>query len=322
MTRVLSGMRPTGELHLGNILGALQNWVALQEKYECYYMIADYHFLTTDYEKTQDLQDQIEAMTRDFLAAGLRPDIAVLFRQSDVPEHALLHLLLSMIVPLSWLERNPTYKEQLRELKTRQIHTYGFLGYPVLQAADILLYRAELVPVGEDQLAHLELCRELVRRFHALYQKEVFVEPQPKISLTPKILGLDGRKMSKSYQNAISLSDQGRALEEKIMSMFTDPEKIRKDDPGNPDGCVVYSFHAIYTKESKEIAADCRAGKIGCVHCKKNLYASMSRQLQPLWEKRREAEKEDVQAILKEGAKKAKRVAQATLEKVRGAMGL
>lgn len=320
--RILSGMRPTGRLHLGNLLGALRNWVELQEGHDGYFMVADWHMLTTDYHQTGPLREAVREMVLDFLAAGLDPGKSVIFLQSHVKAHAELYLLLSMIVPLSWLERNPSYKEQLRELKTREIRTHGFLGYPVLQAADILVYRGEGVPVGEDQEAHLELTREIARRFNHLYEN-VFPEPKTLKSPTPKIPGLDARKMSKSYGNTIDLGDRGEALKQKVMAMFTDPKKIRKDDPGNPDGCVVYAFHAVYTKEdAPQIEQDCRAGKIGCVACKKNLLDHMAPALEPLWTRRDALKKEDVDGLLEEGCQKARIEAEKTLHLVRRAMKL
>lgn len=320
--RILSGMRPTGRLHLGNLLGALKNWVELQEDHEGYYMVADWHMLTTDYHETGALRASVREMMLDFLAAGLDPRKSVIFLQSHVKAHAELYLLLSMTVPLSWLERNPTYKEQLRELKAREIRTHGFLGYPVLQAADILLYRGEGVPVGEDQEAHLELTREIARRFNHLYGA-VFPEPQTLKSPTPKIPGVDRRKMSKSYGNTIDLGDRGEALKQKVMGMFTDPRKIRKDDPGNPDGCVVYAFHRVYTQEeAPQIEQDCRAGSIGCVACKKSLLARMAPALEPLWRRRDALKKEDVDGLLEEGCQKARIEAEKTLHLVRRAMKL
>lgn len=331
---ILSGMRPTGRLHLGNVLGALSNWVRLQNESdtECYYMVADWHALTTDYQDTSEIESNIEEMVIDWLIVGLDPKKSVIFRQSYMKEHAELFLLLSMITPLSWLERNPTYKEQMLELKEKDISTHGFLGYPVLQAADILIYRASHVPVGEDQLPHLELTREIARRFNFLYQKPVFIEPQSILSESPKVLGVDGKKMSKSYDNCIYLADNESELKKKINSMFTDPLKIRADDHGhpkpcqeNPTGCVVFSLHEIYEGSKAKVderEKGCRGGTLGCVKCKKELFEEMNPVLKPLREKREVLSKNKgaVQEILIEGTHRAEKVASQTLKDVREAI--
>jgi tryptophanyl-tRNA synthetase len=322
---ILSGMRPTGTLHLGNYFGALVNWVRLQNhgSYECYYMIADWHALTTDYEDTRQLKNNIFEVAKCFLAAGLEPEKSTIFVQSWVKEHCELALLLSMIVPLSWLERNPTYKEQLRELKGRELHTHGFLGYPVLQAADIILYKASYVPVGEDQLPHIELTREIVRRFNYIYKTNIFKEPQPLLTPQQKVLGLDGRKMSKSYNNCIYLSDTKDKLKEKISSMFTDPQKIHIDDKGHPEGCVVFSFYQLLAKEKSTLREkECKEGKIGCVACKNELVVIFDNFLSPIREKyySLEQKKDYLYDILKEGSKKAKNKAEQTMEEVREAI--
>jgi len=321
--RILSGMRPSGKLHLGHFEGVLKYWAKLQDEYECYYEIADLHALTTDYQNTSEIKENIREMMVDWLCLGLDPEKSALFIQSEVPEHSELHLLLSMIVPLPWLERCPTYKEQLKQIKDKDLSTYGFLGYPVLQAADILLYKANAVPVGEDQLPHLELTREIARRFNYLYQKKVFPEPGPLLTKTPKIPGIDGRKMSKSYHNCIYLSDSKKVVREKVMQMFTDPKRIHKKDKGHPEGCVVFAFQEIYNKEKASIIKkDCLSAKIGCTDCKKILAEKLVKSLEPLLEKRKEfvAQPELIDDILNEGRKKAGETARRTLQEVKEAM--
>lgn len=322
--RILSGMRPTGRLHLGNYHGALENFVRLQDEYECFFMIADWHALTTNYENTSSIREHTRELAIDFLSAGLDPERCTIFVQSDVKEHAELHLLFSMIVPLGWLERVPTYKEQLRQLEGRQIANYGFLGYPVLQSADIAVYRAEAVPVGEDQIPHLELTREIVRRFNSLY-KPVFPEPVPLLTKASLLPGVDNRKMSKSYGNSILMADEPKVVSEKVRAMVTDPGRIRKNDPGNPEICTVYAFHKVYSPEEQtEIAAACRAGTIGCVECKRRLADKLEQYWAPKREKRMELEKRPhlVDEVLAEGAKKARAAAKETLELTREAIGL
>lgn len=316
-------MRPSGKLHVGNYLGALQNWVQLQDEYECFYMVADWHALTTEYENTENIKEDTLQMVMDWVAAGLDPEKSAIFVQSSMPQHAELYLLLSMNVPLSWLERNPTYKEQLKEVKTRDLHTYGFLGYPVLQAADILLYKARAVPVGEDQLAHLELTREMVRRFHHIYKTNIFQEPQPLLTHAQKVLGVDNRKMSKSYDNAILLSASQDETKARVRQMITDPQKIKKGDPGHPEICNVFTFHKTFSSENApQIEKDCRSGALGCVDCKNKLADNLSMALLPLREKRKELEAEPkrVQDVLEEGRKKANHAADKTMEEVRSAM--
>ncbi len=320
--RIFSGMRPTGRLHLGNYLGALENWVQLQDEYECYYGIVDLHALTTDYEDTSRIRENVRQLAIDFLSAGLDPEKSVILVQSHVKEHAELHLLLSMITPLGWLERVPTYKEQLRQLEGRDLTNYGFLGYPVLQAADISLYKADTVPVGEDQLPHLELCREIVRRFNHLYG-EVLLEPQAKLNKVQLLPGVDGRKMSKSYGNEIPLGAEPEEVRARILSMITDPQRQRRNDPGRPEVCVAYTYHGIFNEpETQEISTECRRAGIGCVDCKKRLAERVIEATQLVREKRRqlEAHPELVDEILFEGARKARKVAQETLEEVREAM--
>lgn len=271
--RVLSGMRPTGKLHLGHLVGALDNWVRLQDQYDCYFFVADWHALTTDYAETSNVKQNIMEMMYDMLAAGLDPEKAVLFIQSHVPQHAELHLLLSMITPLGWLERVPTYKEQRENIKDKDLGTYGFLGYPVLQSADILMYKADYVPVGEDQVPHIELTREIARRFNMFYagkREYVLPEPQPLLTSMPKLPGTDGRKMSKSYGNAILLSEPEPEIRQKLKTMVTDPARVRRTDPGNPQVCPVYSLHKIFSSQETiaNVEKGCTTASIGCIECK------------------------------------------------------
>lgn len=322
---ILSGMRPTGALHLGNYFGALENWVRLQDEYDCFFFIADYHALTTGYENTADFKDNITNLVIDWLAAGLSPEKSTFFLQSSVKEHAELHLLFSMNVPLSWLYRCPTYKDQLSQIKEKNIATYGFLGYPCLQGADILMYKAGFVPVGEDQLPHIELTREIARRFNFLYNCEVFPEPQPLLTKAKVLPGLDGRKMSKSYNNTIALSDSPEIVKKKIMSMITDPARIHKTDPGHPEVCSVFAYHKLFSEnEITEVERDCRNGEIGCVACKKKLAQNVSEMLTPIYERRQEWLKrpDDIRDIIIEGNKKARLVAEQTMSEVRKAMNI
>ena len=324
MKRILSGMQPSGKLHLGNYFGALKNWVDLQEEFECFFFIADWHALSSLYEDPRLIKNFSYEMTVDWLSAGLDPEKSTLFLQAKIPEHAELHLMFSMMVPVPWLERNPTYKEKQEEVKKVDMSTYGFLGYPVLQAADIVLYRADFVPVGIDQAPHLELSREIVRRFHNLYKKKVFIEPDAKISDIPKLNGLDGRKMSKSYDNAIFLSDTEKEVTKKVKQMLTDPARARRDDPGDPDVCNLYPFHKIYSPQSMqdEVAESCRSAKIGCGDCKNMLTETMLEGMRPIMEKRNEIVKKpnDVEEIIAEGTKKAQLVATSTLDRAKQAM--
>ncbi len=321
--RVLSGFRPTGPLHVGHLVGALENWVRLQETHDCFFAIADWHALTSEYGDTTHLKDDVFEMAVDWLAAGLDPERCTLFVQSSVPEHAELHLLLSMIVPVPWLERVPTYKEQQQQIAQRDLTNYGFLGYPVLQAADILIYRAELVPVGEDQLSHLELCREIARRFNALYGP-VFPEPQALMTRVPRLPGTDGRKMSKSYGNAVNLGDPPDAVRSKILTMVTDPARKRRSDPGNPDVCPVFDFHkAFSSKETIDMVnVECRRAGIGCIDCKTRLLEHLEPALRPFQERRARLRGETarVREILASGARKARAEARETMERVRTAM--
>lgn len=324
--RVLSGMRPTGRLHLGHLFGALGNWRKLQDEYECFFFIADWHALTTDYASPGGIKEYTLEVAIDWLAAGIDPERSTLFVQSSLPEHAELHLLLSMITPLPWLERVPTYKEQMQELRDKDLNTYGFLGYPLLQAADILIYKADYVPVGEDQLPHIELCREIARRFNHLY-KSVFVEPQALLTEFPRIPGTDGRKMSKSYGNAIYLSDPPEGIKAKIKPMVTDPARKRRWDPGNPDVCPVYDLHRVFTPKGEResyVVPGCRTASIGCLDCKGVLLKYMIPALQPISEKRHELaqQPEVVREILEEGTRRARKVASETLAEVKEAIGV
>lgn len=355
---VFSAMRPTGRLHLGNYWGALKNWIALTQDYKCYFSVADWHMLTTGYGDTSRLQENSREMVLDWLAAGLDPEKCVIFKQSAVPEHAELALMLSMVTPLSSLENNPTWKEQLQELsKTKlsrlsdlpgeiaagsadkahalgavaqetskyELRTYGFLGYPVLQAADILLYRGAKVPVGQDQLPHLELSREIARKFNNAFGP-VFPEPQPLLTPTPRVPGLDARKMSKSYDNAVDLLETPESLKTKVGLMYTDPKKIRANDPGHPEGCVVFALHRLYGTPDfvAKREVECREGKLGCMSCKKDLLAEFEPPFENFRKNRRlyESNPKLVDHILEEGARKARAVAQKTMEDVRRAMRL
>ncbi|GJL79794.1 MAG: tryptophan--tRNA ligase [Nitrospinaceae bacterium] len=322
--RILSGMQPSGKLHLGNYHGALKNWLALQEDYDCFYFVADWHALTTLYEKPHLIKQFSFEVAVDWLASGLDPEKCTLFVQSEIPEHAELHLLLSMIVPVPWLERNPTYKEKQGEIKNVDMSSYGFLGYPVLQTADVVLYKADFVPVGIDQAPHLEISREIVRRFHNLYKKKVFVEPAAKISEIPKLNGIDGRKMSKSYNNAIYLSDTEKEITKKVKGMLTDPQRARREDPGEPDVCNLFPFHKLYSSKEmqEEIIPACRTAQIGCGDCKLKLVDSMLAGMRPIMEKRQEiaAKPKEVKEILRAGTEKAGKVANATLREVKQCM--
>ncbi len=322
--RILSGMQPSGPLHLGNFHGALKNWVSMQDSFDCFFFIADLHSLTTLYEDPQLLKKYSFEVAVDWLSSGLDPEKCTLFVQSEIPEHAELHLILSMMVPVPWLERNPTYKEKQDEVKNVDMSSYGFLGYPVLQTADIILYKANAVPVGIDQVPHLELSREIIRRFNKLYKKKVFVEPEAKISDVPKLNGIDGRKMSKSYNNAIFLSDSEKDIIKKVKGMLTDPARGRRDDPGDPDVCNLFPMHKIYsTKEmQEEIISACKSADIGCGDCKQKLVDNMLEKMLPCMEKRKEiaAKPKEVYEILRAGTEKAKMVAQATLLEAKTAM--
>lgn len=322
-TRVLSGMQPSGLMHLGNLLGAVENWKTLQTQHECFFFVADWHALTTNYADTSRLKEFSRELLIDWLAAGIDPNRATVFIQSSVPEHAILHLLLSMIIPIPWLERNPTYKEKQEEIRERDLSTYGFLGYPVLQSADILLYKPDLVPVGKDQLPHLELTRELARRFNNLYTP-VFPEPKEHLTQFPKVLGTDGRKMSKSYGNTINVSDTEPEVRQKLKTMVTDPARIRRTDKGNPDVCPVYDFHKIFSSQKviKQVDTDCRTAAIGCIDCKRLLADAMVERFSPMWERRATltAHPGQIKEIVESGRQRASTMASKTLTEVKDAM--
>jgi tryptophanyl-tRNA synthetase len=321
--RILSGMRPTGPLHLGNLHGALSNWVNMQEQYDCFFFIADWHALTSDYEDTGNISKYVRNMLIDWLSAGLLPDKSTLFIQSLIKEHAELFLILSMITPVPWLERNPTYKDQIVQLDNKDLSTFGFLGYPVLQAADIIMYKAYGVPVGVDQVPHVEITREIARRFNYFYG-DVFPEPESILTQTPKILGIDRRKMSKSYNNAIFLSDSPEEIGAKVAKMLTDPQRARKSDPGNPDVCNVYEFHKLYSDKQtvERINQECRTAEIGCVECKKIMARNLINALEPMREKRAyyETRPQLVDDIIEDGCEKARKVARKTMAEVRAAI--
>jgi len=323
--RILSGMRPTGKLHLGHWVGALDNWVNLQKEYDCFFMVADWHALMSEYENTKAIPEYAIDNVIDWLASGIDPERATLFIQSQVPQHCQLHMIFSCLVPLGWLERCPTYKEQLREAKTRDLNTYGFLGYPVLQAADILLYKAERVPVGEDQLPHLELTREISRRFNSLYKKEVFPEAEALLTKFPRLLGLDGRKMSKSYNNTINLSDSADEIKKKASTMITDPQRIKLTDPGHPQICNVYAYYSTFIPEMKKEVYDwCTNAKIGCIECKKRMAEGLIKKLEPFTSRRAELakDKDKVIKMLSKGREKATELASQTIKEAEAAMGL
>jgi tryptophanyl-tRNA synthetase len=322
--RVLSGMQPSGLMHLGNHLGALENWKSLQDQYECYFFVADWHALSTNYADTSRIREFSRELLIDWLAAGINPERSTVFIQSRIPEHAVLHLLLSMMTPISWLERNPTYREKQEEIKEKDLSTYGFLGYPVLQAADILLYKPDFVPVGKDQLPHLELTRELARRFNDIYKTQVFPEPKEHLTKFPKVMGTDGRKMSKSYGNTINLSDAEPVVRQKLKTMVTDPARVRRNDPGNPDICPVYDFHKIYSPQATQdqINKDCRTAAIGCIDCKKLVADRIFERMTPVWDARGRLSKDPayLNDIVTEGSNRAGEVAKATLHDVNEAM--
>jgi len=353
-------MRPTGKLHLGNLVGALQNWVKLQEQYDSFHFVADWHMLTTGYENTLDLRQDTWEMVADWLACGLDPVKATFFVQSRLPEHAELHLLFSMVTPLGWLERVPTYKEQLENIKDHDINTYGFLGYPLLQAADILMYKANAVPVGEDQVPHVELTREVARRFNLVFGtthggesakldgkayreqsvqgkaemvqrelvklKPIFPEPEALLTSAPRLPGTDGRKMSKSYKNAIFLTDAADVVSKKLATMVTDPARKRRSDPGNPDICPVFDLHKIFSAPESidRINRECRTAAIGCLDCKKLVAGHMNAFLAPIQQKRKPLEQNPqlVWDILEDGTERARKVAQRTMAEVRNAVHL
>jgi len=321
--RILSGIRPTGKLHLGHWVGVLSNWVKLQQDYECFFMVADWHALMSEYKNSGLIKDNIIDNVADWLAWGIDPEKSVIFVQSEVSEHAELFMFFSMIVPLGMLYRCPTFKEQMVALKEKDVNTYAFLGYPALQAADILLYNSHSVPVGEDQLPHLELTREIARKFHHIYNCDIFNEPKSILTPVPKLLGSDGRKMSKSYNNCIDLDEDKKTLEKKILSMVTDTARVKKDDPGHPDVCNVFSYHKCFNSDSEvEIRDWCENAKKGCVDCKKVLLGSLVDIFESKQKKKKEIlkDKSYILSILKEGKAKAGVVASDTLVRVRKAV--
>ena len=316
-------MRPTGRLHLGNFVGALDNWVRMQDEYQCIYGIVDYHALTSEYADVDKISQNVLDVAIDWLASGIDPEKSTIMIQSLVPEHAELHVLLSMIVPVAWLERVPTYKEQIQQLREKDLSTYGFLGYPLLQAADILVYKADTVPVGEDQVAHIELCREIARRFNHFYGP-VFPEPQAQLTKATRLPGTDGRKMSKSYRNEIQLSEDPKSISQKIMTMVTDPARVRRTDPGNPEVCPVFDYHKLFTDAEGQqwVREGCTTAGIGCTDCKQRLLSTMLPVIEPLYEKRKELEQspDRVKELLIEGSAKAQSIARKTMGEVRQAM--
>ncbi len=325
MKRILSGLRPTGKVHIGNYFGALSNWVKLQKDYECFYEIADWHVLTTDYENTQNLKEYIVEAVCDWISVGIDPEKSCVFVQSQVKEHAELSLLFGMLISVSRLERNPTLKEQIKELGLDENISFGHLGYPVLQASDILVYKADLVPVGEDQLPHIEITREIARRFNYLYGK-TFPIPEPVLTPTPRVPGIDGRaKMSKSLNNALFVDDEPDEIKNKIMKAYTDPLKIKLGDPGHPDGCVVFAYHNLVNKEEvPQVREGCESGKLGCVECKKNCINKMVSFLNSFREKKNKLKKDidRIIEIINMGNRRAREVAESTLKDVREKMKL
>ena len=321
--RILSGMRPTGKMHLGNYYGALYNWLKLQEAYECFYFVADWHALTTEYEDPGPIGGYIPEMIMDWLSVGLDPEKSTIFVQSALPEHCELYLIFGMFTPVPWLERNPTYKDQIQELAHKDLATYGFLGYPVLQAADILMYKADGVPVGVDQVPHVEMTREIARRFNHLY-RPIFPEPEALLTEIPKLTGTDGRKMSKSYGNCIYLSDPPAEMAQKVRQMVTDTMRPFRKDPGEPDRCLAFPFHRLNLPQEQidEITTECRSARLGCVDCKKMLAQALLANLAPIQERRRHYENhpEEVLEVLRQGTERARRQARRTMAEVREAI--
>jgi tryptophanyl-tRNA synthetase len=317
---VFSAMRPTGKLHLGHMVGALNNWLKLQNEHNCIFGIVDWHALMGEYEQSKDIQRHVVEMAIDWLACGIDPEKSVLFIQSRVPEHLELQMIFSCLTPLGWLERNPTYKEQLREITSRDLQTYGFLGYPVLQAADILLYKADAVPIGEDQLPHIELTREIGRRFNHIYKTDYFGDCEAILTKTPRLLGLDGRKMSKSYQNAINLSDPEEEIRRKVKSMFTDPRRVKLADPGHPEECNVFDYYNVFGPEKvQDVRQWCVQAQKGCTECKSILADALIDQLRPIREKHLALAKDKarVQDILEEGCARARQIARKTMAEIK-----
>ena len=316
--RVVSGMRPTGKLHLGHYIGVIKNWLNLQEKYDSFFFVADWHALTTKFDEDINLKESSIELVKEWIACGIDPKKVTLYIQSYIKEHAELYLILNMITPVSWLERNPTYKDAMQQDEYKKKNNVGFLTYPVLQTADIVLYDADLVPIGEDQKPHLELAREIVRHFHYLYKKEIFTEPKELLTEIPRLPGLDGRKMSKSYNNAIFLDESKEEIWAKVRKAKTDPARIKKTDPGHPEVCIVFEYHKAFStpEEVKEIEEACRAGSIGCVECKKRCAASIEKIVGPIREKKASLNNEEILDIINEGNKKAKEIASKKMEEV------
>jgi len=316
--RVVSGMRPTGKLHLGHYIGVLKNWKELQNKYECFFFVANWHALSTKYDEGLDLNELSIELVKEWIASGIDPKKTTLFIQSEIKEHAELYLILNMITPVSWLERNPTYKDALTQPEYKDKNNAGFLTYPVLQTADIILYDANYVPIGEDQKPHLEIAREIVRRFHYLFKKEIFIEPKELLTEMPRLPGLDGRKMSKSYNNAIYLDDDEQTIWQKVRQAKTDPARIKKTDPGHPEVCVVFDYHKVFSapEEVEEIESACRAGSIGCVECKKRCAANINKLVAPIREKKSQLKNNEILDIINQANKKAKEIASQKMQKV------
>ena len=316
--RVVSGMRPTGKLHLGHYIGVIKNWLNLQDKYECFFFVADWHALTTKFDENIDLKNASIELVKEWIACGIDPSKTTLYIQSNIKEHAELYLILNMITPVSWLERNPTYKDAMQQKEYQKKNNAGFLTYPVLQTADIILYDANLVPIGEDQKPHLELAREIVRHFHYLYKKEVFVEPKELLTEIARLPGLDGRKMSKSYNNAIFLDDSEKEIWEKVRKAKTDPARIKKTDPGHPEVCIVFDYHKAFSSsdEVKEIEQACKSGSIGCVECKKRCAENINKLLSPIREKKASLNDAEILDIINQGNKKAKNIASKKMQEV------
>jgi len=318
-------MRPTGRLHVGHLVGALSEWVRLQEDYDCFFMVADWHALMSEYKDCRSLKELALDNVADWLSWGISPSRSTIFIQSEVKEHLQLFMVFSILTPLGWLYRCPTFKEQMHQLKSKDINTHAFLGYPVLQASDILIYKANFVPVGEDQLPHLELAREVVRRFHFIYGKEIFPEPQPILTKVSRLTGLDGRKMSKSYDNCIYLSEEDEDLKRKVSNMITDPQRIRRTDPGRPEVCNVYSYYrAFFSQKSEQVRDWCTRAKKGCTECKSILADEFCRLIGPKREKKKELfqNKKDLLSILEEGRKRASREAAKTWQEVKKIIGI
>jgi len=311
-------MRPTGKLHLGHFIGVIKNWLELQENYDAFFFVANWHALSTKYDEGLDLKALSIELVKEWIACGIDPNKATLFIQSDIKEHAELYLVLNMITPVSWLERNPTYKDALAQAEYKDKNNAGFLTYPVLQTADIILYDANLVPIGEDQKPHLELAREIVRRFHFLFKKEIFIEPKELLTPIPKLLGLDGRKMSKSFNNAIFLDDSFDDIMNKVKLAKTDPQRIKKTDPGNPEVCIVFDYHKAFSsnEEVKEIESLCKKGEIGCVECKKRCAISINKIVEPIKEKKNLLKNDEILDIINEGKKRAKEIASKKMQEV------